>query len=125
MLIKTINYKYSQGDTGSLVLFLSSFIKIPMITHFIIVCDLINNQVISNVNNNRHHHHYKMNAFGSNRSNDTSCQYDPIDPKNGQKDTVVQLVLSLGLGVSAFLAFCVGVELNPPLQEITSNFSFL
>lgn len=35
------------------------------------------------------------------------CEYDALDPTNGQKDTVVQLVLSLALGVSAFIGFCV------------------
>ncbi|TVY15078.1 Calcium permeable stress-gated cation channel 1 [Lachnellula arida] len=32
---------------------------------------------------------------------------DPTDPANGQKDVYVQLVLSLALGVSAFVAFCI------------------
>jgi len=34
--------------------------------------------------------------------------YDPTDPANSQKDLPVQLVLSLSLGVSAFVGFCVG-----------------
>lgn len=34
-------------------------------------------------------------------------KYDPTDPTNGQKDISVQLVLSLALGASAFIAFCV------------------
>jgi hypothetical protein len=32
---------------------------------------------------------------------------DPTDPANGQQDIYVQLVLSLALGVSAFVGFCV------------------
>jgi len=34
---------------------------------------------------------------------------DPTDPANGQKQIYVQLVLSLALGVSAFLGFCVSL----------------
>lgn len=41
--------------------------------------------------------------------------YDPTDPANGQKQIYVQLVLSLALGVSAFLGFC--VRLSGPLHE--------
>lgn len=33
-------------------------------------------------------------------------KYDPTDPANGQKQIYVQLVLSVALGASAFLAFC-------------------
>ncbi|KAG9243388.1 hypothetical protein BJ878DRAFT_120110 [Calycina marina] len=33
--------------------------------------------------------------------------YNPSDPKNGQKDIYVQLVLSLALGASAFIGFCI------------------
>jgi hypothetical protein len=32
--------------------------------------------------------------------------YDPTDPANGQKDILVQLVISAALGLSAFLGFC-------------------
>ena len=33
--------------------------------------------------------------------------YDPTDPNNGQQNIYVQLVLSLALGISAFLGFCI------------------
>lgn len=36
--------------------------------------------------------------------------YDPSDPSNGRKDIVVQLVLSLALGASAFIGFCVSLD---------------
>lgn len=35
-------------------------------------------------------------------------KYDPTNPKNGEKDVYVQLVLSVALGLSAFIGFCVG-----------------
>jgi hypothetical protein len=40
-------------------------------------------------------------------ANKTCETYDPTDPKNSQQDIYVQLVLSLALGLSAFLGFCV------------------
>lgn len=41
---------------------------------------------------------------------------DPTDPANGQKDVYVQLVLSLALGVSAFVAFC--VRITKPIGRV-------
>jgi hypothetical protein len=35
---------------------------------------------------------------------------DPTDPTKDQKQIYVQLVLSLALGISAFLGFCVSRE---------------
>lgn len=36
------------------------------------------------------------------------CKGDDVtDPRNGQKDTPVQLVISLAIGLSSFIAFCV------------------
>jgi len=44
----------------------------------------------------------------SNHSITEKCEnYDPTDPANGEKQIYVQLVLSLALGVSAFIGFCV------------------
>jgi calcium permeable stress-gated cation channel len=40
-------------------------------------------------------------------------KYNPADPKNGQKDIYVQLVISLALGVSAFFGFCVSTPEAP------------
>lgn len=45
-----------------------------------------------------------VNDFVGNKS----CpKVDPTDPVNGQKQIYVQLVLSLALGLTAFLGFCV------------------
>lgn len=35
---------------------------------------------------------------------------DVVSPSAGEKDIYVQLVISLALGVSSFIAFCVGFE---------------
>jgi len=39
-------------------------------------------------------------------------KYDPSDPKNAQTALSVQFVLSLALGASAFIAFCVSTTLR-------------
>lgn len=57
-----------------------------------------------------------MSDFGA--EPDKKCpQYDPSDPDNGQKDLYVQLALSLALGVSAFLGFCVDNTTSCPAQN--------
>lgn len=48
-------------------------------------------------------------ALADNSMGKNCTASDPTDPANGQKDVYVQLALSLALGVSAFVAFCVSV----------------
>jgi hypothetical protein len=43
---------------------------------------------------------------------------DPTNPANGQQDIVVQAALSLALGVSAFLGFCV---IPPPSSRFPES----
>ncbi|KAI9745689.1 MAG: hypothetical protein M1818_001223 [Claussenomyces sp. TS43310] len=45
-----------------------------------------------------------MDIFGS---LDECRGEDPTDISNGQKDTIVQLVIALGLGLSTFIGFCI------------------
>ena len=55
-----------------------------------------------------------MNDF---RLPEECTKYDPNDPANGNKQVYVQLVLSLGLGISAFFGFCVSVVARSYSQQ--------
>jgi hypothetical protein len=62
-----------------------------------------------------------ISIFADSQKNCTA--YNPTDPANGQKDIYVQLVLSLALGVSAFLGFCVSI-LGDLCDQTTDHHSF-
>jgi hypothetical protein len=47
------------------------------------------------------------------------CQGDDvISPKANEKDIYVQLVISMALGVSSFIAFCVGFGMLPSILRL-------
>lgn len=48
------------------------------------------------------------------------CQGDDdvVSPKANEKDIYVQLVLSMALGVSSFIAFCVGFEMLQSILQL-------
>lgn len=49
------------------------------------------------------------------------CQDDDvISPKANEKDIYVQLVISMGLGVSSFIAFCVGFRVLPSILQFNT-----
>ena len=43
---------------------------------------------------------------------------DVISPKANEKDIYVQLVISMALGVSSFVAFCVGLTMQPSILRL-------
>lgn len=50
---------------------------------------------------------FKMDIFSNNSSSNSSCGPLGEELFTGTKDTVVQLVIALALGVSSFFGFCV------------------
>lgn len=59
-----------------------------------------------------------MNAFDDPDNPDKDKCLGDNYVKPGAKDTQVQLVISLALGLSAFFAFCVGLPSPPILRPV-------
>jgi hypothetical protein len=64
-----------------------------------------------------------MSAASTNFTGNKECpSYDPTDPANSNQQIYVQLVLSLALGLSAFLGFCVSLDTTIFIEDVTADY---